>query len=389
MNTFLSPPFHFSCQLNHEYRITIIDSLFDPDNFCLAQAIGNHRVLAITTPTVYRLYGKRLIQQAHIQGLDLICEVMELNESKKTLDSVEKICKMTHEHGLGRSDILIAFGGGACSDTVGMAASLIRRGIRYLRIPTTLIGQVDAGIGLKGGVNFQGYKNYLGCFYPPSEVLIDPGLLVTLNRPFLSQGFAEIIKIALICDEELFGYIQLHGSRLLYSGFSQPANESSVIIKRSIKLMLEQLAENPFENRVSERLVDMGHTFSPYLEVASAFSITHGEAVAIDMALTSLISVELGLLTEYDALAIINLLLELGLPIWSPLMTRNLCDSAIKGMVLHRRGELNLVVLKTIGQPLFVKNSYEIEGRLLDRALVKLAEIGDSAKPNYSKIASH
>lgn len=378
MSTYIYPPFRFSCHLNHEYRINIIDGILDSNNSSLARAINGSRALVVTTPTVYKHYGKRFIQQARMQGLNFVCEVLELKEGKKTIESVEKICELSLTHGLGRSDVLIAFGGGVCSDTVCMAASLIRRGIRHLRIPTTLIGQVDAGIGLKGGVNFQGYKNHLGCFYPPSDVFIDPGLLITLSREALSQGFAEIIKIALVCDAELFRDVQLHGSSLLYSGFSQPEDAAYSIIERATKMMLQQLGENPYENMTSERLVDMGHTFSPYLEVASEFSISHGEAVSIDMALTSLISVELGLLSEHDAYVIINLLSDLGLPIWSPLMTRELCDSAINGMILHRRGELNLVVLEAIGYPQFVKKPYEIKCGLLDRALSRLALLDES-----------
>jgi len=376
-----------SCELNREYQISLTDGILDPTGTLLAQAVQQNRALVITTPTVYKHYGKRLIRMAQAQGLDLVCEVLSLTEQTKTFASVEQICEWSQHYNLGRSDILIAFGGGVCSDAVSVAASLIRRGIRHIRIPTTLIGQIDAAIGLKGGINFRDHKNYLGCFHPPSDVFIDPGLLTTLNKESLSHGFSEIVKMALVCDAELFDALQRHGPSLLNSGFTQPADAGSYIIERAIQLMLQQLGENPYENMTSERLVDMGHTFSPYLEVASKFSIQHGEAVSIDMALASLISVELGFLKKRDAHTIINLLSNLGLPVWSPLMTNELCSFSIKEAALHRRGNLNLIVLEEIGRPLFVKSTCEIEGGVLDRALGKLAVYGESMmqRSNFSK----
>lgn len=384
MFTFTNSRYHFPCELKCEYRVSLADGILEPTNQLLAQAVHRSRALVVTTPTVYDHYGKRLIQLVEAQGLNLICEVLELREQQKTFESVEKICELSLHYGLGRSDVLVALGGGVCSDTVTVAASLIRRGIRHVRIPTTLVGQVDAAIGLKGGVNFRDQKNFLGCFHPPGEVLVDPGLLATLGKESLSHGFSEIVKIALVCDADLFNEVRLHGPSLLGSGFSQPADAASRIIEGSIQLMLEQLGRNPYEDITSERLVDMGHTFSPLLEAASEFSIPHGEAVSIDMVLTSLISVELGLLPEREAHSIIKLLSDLGLPVWSPLLTRELCDSAVEQMVLQRRGNLNLVVLEAIGRPLFVKSSCEIGGGLLDRALEKLAMLDDSVRPGLS-----
>jgi 3-dehydroquinate synthase len=148
--------------------------------------------------------------------------------------------------------------------------------------------------------------------------------------------------------------------------------------------MLKELDANPYENLSAERLVDMGHTFSPYLEAVSGFTIPHGEAVSVDMALTSLISAELGILPEQDAHAIIGSLYELGLPVWSPLLTRELCSSAADQMVLQRRGELNLVALESIGRPVFLKRRSAIDGELLARAIDKLAAIHYSMEPSLS-----
>jgi 3-dehydroquinate synthase len=384
MFTFTNSDYRFPCKLDCEYRVSLANRVLDPSSQLLAKALNGSRALLITTPTVYDHYGNHLVQLVEAHGLDLACEVLELREPQKTFESVEKICELSLRYGIGRSGVLVAFGGGVCSDTVTMAASLIRRGIRHVRIPTTLIGQIDAAIGLKGGVNFQDQKNYLGCFHPPDEVFVDPGLLATLSRESLSHGLAEIIKIALVCDAGLFHDVKLHGRHLLGSGFSQPADAASRIIENSIQLMLKQLEENPYENITSERLVDMGHTFSPFLEIASEFMISHGEAVSIDMALTSLISVELGLLAEHEGYTIIKLLSDLGLAVWSPLMTSELCNFAIEQMTLQRRGNLNLVALEAIGHPLFVKNPCEIGDKLIDNALEKLSMIDDLLQPGLA-----
>src|SRR5438874_12354437 len=212
------------------------------------------------------------------------------------MELVQSCIADAFSHCLNRRVLLIAFGGGVCSDIVTLSASLIRRGIAHLRVPTTLIGQIDAGIGLKGAVNFRGKKSFVGCFHPPEQVLIDPRFLRSLPAKFLVSGLAEAIKMGIARDVPLFELLERHSLDLVSSGFEGPGAEGRAVVQRSIWAMLDELRKNPYEDQGHERLVDFGHTFSPALEAAAGFAIPHGEAVAIDMALSATIAKTMGLL---------------------------------------------------------------------------------------------
>jgi 3-dehydroquinate synthetase len=230
----------------------------------------------------------------------------------------------------------------------------VRRGVQHIRVPTTLLGAVDAGIGLKGGVNFGGHKNYLGCFYSPSHALIDVAYLRTLARTRIRQGLAEILKMALIADRGLFITLRNHGTALIESRFQSPIAVGRWVVARSIELMLLELQLNPYESGASERLADMGHTFSPALEAASGFALTHGEAVSIDMAFTCVLGQMLGVTPVEESNAFLTLLVDLGLPTYSPLLTLPLCRHALKQAISHRGGKLNMVVPTRIGAGAFL-----------------------------------
>jgi 3-dehydroquinate synthase len=251
-----------------------------------------------------------------------------------------------------------------------MAASMVRRGVDHIRIPTTLIGQIDAGIGVKGAVNLAGQKSFVGVFHAPAAVLIDPQFLATLPATRIRQGLSEILKMALIRDAELFELVEAHAGTLVAKRFQEPAVARN-IVSRAISLMIDELAHNPFENQTFERLVDMGHTFSPQLEARSGFRLSHGEAVAVDMALSCVIAVELGLMSNHAARRFIALLERVGLPVGSTLLSAELCREAMACATAHRGGNLNLVLPCAIGHATFVDNDALAHG-VLERALAKL-----------------
>jgi 3-dehydroquinate synthase len=181
-----------------------------------------------------------------------------------------------------------------------------------------------------------------------------------------------MVKIALVRDPTLFACLEECGLRLLRSRFRDPQVVAEHTIHRSIALMLDELSTNPFESRTLERLVDMGHTFSPELESASGFTLPHGDAVAIDIALTCALAVELGMLDEEDALRIVALLKRLGLPTDHKLLNATLCQRAMRSVVLHRGGRLNLVVPTTIGAADFVRDLAVMTDEVLERAIRRL-----------------
>jgi 3-dehydroquinate synthetase len=332
------------------------------------------RALVVMSPTVSRLYGTQIQQTLHNHAVEFSLCVIPMGERRKTLRAVTRICSAAARLHLGRRDTFIAVGGGVCSDLVGVAASMYRRGIDHMRIPTTLIGQVDASVGIKAGINFHKQKNLLGCFHPPRAVIVDTAFLGTLHAMHIRQGLAEILKMALIVDRRLFEALERHGATLIDSRLQAPQALGRWIVRRSIALMLEQLQHNPYENLTFQRLVDMGHTFSPALEAASAFRLSHGEAVAVDMAFTCMIAETLGLMRRSEAELFVSLLWRLGIPVSVPTLTVDLCKAAARAATAHRGGRLHLVIPTAIGAAQFAQTEAVQEWVLLT-ALDRLQEL--------------
>ena len=195
------------CEARSQYKVLFCDSLLGDDSAVLQEAIGDRKALLVTTPTVDRMYGAAM--RAALKRTNTVSTlVLSAREETKSMELVESVCKEALSHGLNRRGLLIGFGGGVCLDVVTVAASLIRRGVGHIRVPTTLIGQIDAGIGLKGAVNFSGKKSFIGTFHPPEQVLIDPVFLQSLPRKFLVAGIAEAVKMGIVRDPVLFEMLE-------------------------------------------------------------------------------------------------------------------------------------------------------------------------------------
>ncbi|HEX7035603.1 MAG TPA: iron-containing alcohol dehydrogenase [Pseudomonadales bacterium] len=319
---------------------------------------GGRRTLVVTTPTVYRLYGSAVSDVLAEHDVSIL--VLDCNESTKGVAQVERVCRSAHAMRLSRTDLLIGLGGGVCTDITTVAASWLRRGIEHVRVPTTLLGQVDAGIGYKGAVNFDGHKSYIGCFHAPSHVLIVPRFLYSLPAHAIREGFAEIIKIAMVRDAELFGLIEGHAVELVRTSFRSRPRHGLEVIWRAVQRMLEELGKNPYEDRTYERLVDFGHTFSPLLEAASRYRLSHGRAVAVDMALTTVISSKLGLVDTAFRERVLDTIASLELPVYSNHLTVELCEESLRGALLHRGGKPNLVLPNGLGTAQFLGSADDI-----------------------------
>ena len=184
----------------------------------LRDLLESRRSTLITTPSVDHLLGESI--KRSLEGVDFEYHVIQLSEKQKNLQTVQSLCARTS--GLERTSVVVAVGGGVCTDLVSMTAAVVRRGLECIRVPTTLIGQVDAGIGLKCGVNYEGLKSRLGLFHPPTNVLVDPTILRTLPLEHISNGLAEIIKIAIVTDEELFHQLDKHLGGRSSESFPEP-----------------------------------------------------------------------------------------------------------------------------------------------------------------------
>ena len=321
----------------------------------LLALLKDRRVLVVTTPTAWQLHGvDHFDAVAHEADAELTTLVLPLDEGSKTTTAVLAVCQRAEEAGLGRHDLIVAFGGGLVCDVVTVAASQLHRGMPYACLPTTLVGQIDAGIGLKGGVNLDGAKNRLGTFHAPEAVISDPSWLLTLGDRAMRSGLAEIVKVGITRDADLFREIQVNGRELLASRFASPPLTAQRILASAVAGMLDELAITPFEDHRQPRLMDFGHTYSPTLERACAYALTHGEAVAVDMALSTEIACGLGRLERTDGDAILSVLTMLGLDLSTPWCSETL---VCQGFALTRRqrsGALNLVIPVGIGKADFI-----------------------------------
>ena len=320
----------------------------------LRDAVAGRPVLIVCDKNVWRSFGEQIAAYAerHLQCLGKI--TVHGSEQRKEWSQIRNICSAGLRAGLPRNGVIIAFGGGVTLDLAGMAASLYRRGISYIRVPTTLVGIVDTAIGIKQGFNFKSRKNLLGTFYPPDCVINDASLLRTLAAAEISCGLAEIIKIAVVRDPVLVDLLVENVEVLLASKFQSPANLAMQILLRAEQAMLEELQPNLFET-CKARLADFGHTFSPGLERASKYELRHGEAVALDMLLSTALAVRRGLCPEslFDRLA--RLHRASALPLSSPLMTLELLLCCAQEARLHRSGDLNLVVPTDFGRATYLQ----------------------------------
>ena len=339
----------------------------------LVRAIDGRKSLLVTTPTVARLYADEITKRLIEFGIDVSMVILECTEQSKTLAEVERLCRECFRVGMDRRSLLIGFGGGVCTDLVTIAAALTRRGLSYLRIPTTLIGLIDAGIGVKGAVNLPNKKSAMGIFCPPDNVLLDPAFLKTLPRELISDGLAEAIKIAVAIDPTLFEFLEQFSGELLKSTVTADPSKLTELVWRSSLRMLEELETNLYEDKTYKRVLDFGHTFSPLVESMSGFQVSHGCAVAVDIALSSAVAFEMDLLSLEDRNRIFQSLRDAGLPIYSPLLTTENCGKALGEIEAHRGGHLNLVVPSGIGRSLFIVERLRLPSSVLGRALRFLA----------------
>lgn len=333
-----------------KFPIYFCDKLFLQENFKLYKLCQGKKIFITLDKKINSLYGNEI--RYYFMSLNNIeFELYEVNatEKNKNFRTVLDICAKAKEFGLKRDSILIGIGGGVLLDMVGLAAAIYRRKIDYIRIPTTLIGLVDAGIGIKVGVNFEGSKNFIGNFYPPLAVFNDQRFLKSLSKIELECGLYEIIKMAIVKDDYLFGLVEKNYKKILNKQFCSVTEE---INKLSIRLMLEELEPNLFEKKL-RRLVDFGHSFSSLIETSSDYRIPHGMAVGLDMLISSHIAKQRKILDNENFERIFNLFRNIGLPVLPKKCSPKKLYEFLDEIRDHRAGDLNLPLPSGIGNAVF------------------------------------
>ncbi|MGP2436191.1 sedoheptulose 7-phosphate cyclase [Streptomyces sp. JW3] len=365
------------------YQVVLSTGLLDPANPTLAtagvpQGTRPGRRLVVVDAAVHALHGARIGDYLTRQAVAHEVFVVDAHESVKSMETVFEIVAAMDAFGISRRrEPVIAIGGGVLTDLVGLATSLYRRSTPYLRVPTTLIGMVDAGIGAKTGVNFRQHKNRLGTYHPSAVTLDDREFLATLCPRHLCNGLAEVLKMAMVKDPVLFDQLEAHGPRLIEermqaTGSADGGAAAEDVMARAIHSMLEELHSNLWEHQL-QRLVDFGHSFSPVLEMTALPELLHGEAVCIDMAFSSVLAHRRGLLGRADLERVLRVMRGLALPTWHPVCTADLMARGLADTVKHRDGRQLLPLPVGIGRACFVNDVSRAE---LDAALAALLDLG-------------
>ena len=298
------------------------------------------------------------------------------NENQKTLATfTHMLDELKRVDPLRRSEPVLAVGGGVLTDTAGFACACWRRGIPWCRLPTTLLGMVDASVGIKVVINYH-RKNGVGHFFSPLHTFIDPAFLPTVTTADILSGCGEIMKAGLVHDRTLYDLMDEHGEALVEKKFvgSPIADE---VIKRSVDTMLECIGPDLWEEALL-RPMDFGHSFSRTLEADERFYLRHGEAVAIDCVFSTLIAEQKGLVPAAEADGLLELYARLGLPCSIAGITAETYKRARDEIVVHRDGILRAPLPAPIGRCAYVDSITDAE---IDGAFARLSAFID-ARPD-------
>ncbi|MFK4953238.1 3-dehydroquinate synthase [Lactococcus garvieae] len=276
----------------HPYDIIIKkESLLQVGRW-VAQLWQQQKVVLVTDDNVEPLYGREVASQLRSEGFEVFTFTFPAGEASKNLSTVEKLWEFCAQHGLTRSDGVIALGGGVVGDLAAFAASTYMRGIHFLQIPTSLTAQVDSSIGGKTGINSNYAKNMMGTFAQPDGVLIDPEVLKTLEKRDFREGIGEIVKCGLIADKQLWARLNeiQNADELL--------QEAAYFIRAACEVKRKLVVEDEFDQG-TRLYLNFGHTIGHAVEAYAGYGqVMHGEAVAIGMVQISKVAERKGLMPE-------------------------------------------------------------------------------------------
>lgn len=339
-----------------EYEVVNTSNIFHPQNWALLSTgrIEDARRFVVVDANVETHFSEEIRNYFSHHQIEAKVVVFPGGEENKTLDHYLHLLRELDSFPIHRRDEpIIAIGGGVLTDVVGFVASSYRRGIPHIKVPTTLMGYVDASIGIKTGINFNDSKNRLGAFHPPQKVLLDKAFLKTLPRRHILNGVCEIVKLAVIKDSELFDMLEANGAQCVSEHFQD--EPGGIILDRAISGMIEELQPNLFEEELA-RKVDFGHTFSYGLETRHEAHIFHGEAVLLDILVSSVIARERNLLTEDETGRIFQLVASLGFELDASILDPSLLWASLTERTYHRNGLQRVPMPHGIGGCIFVND---------------------------------
>ncbi|GAB4518446.1 MAG: 3-dehydroquinate synthase [Anaerolineae bacterium] len=389
-------PIQQHVEVRFDYPVHFTNGLFNPENLILRDVVSPDqpetpkKVLCVIDGGVSE-HHPNLTKQieayfaVHNTTMQLVCTLIVPGgeSAKHTMEYVNAIRDMVDKYGVDRHAYIVVIGGGAVIDMAGYAAATAHRGVRLIRVPTTVLSQNDAAVGVKNSVNAYGKKNFIGTFAPPYAVLNDFDFLTTLDLRDWLGGVSEAVKVALLKDPAFFHYIEEHAAAIN----RREMTPMQYVIYRCAQLHLQHIATSgdPFELG-SSRPLDFGHWSAHKLEQTSKFALRHGEAVAIGIALDSTYSYKMGWLAEAEWKRILEVFTKLGLKVYAAELDQYLENRSDPRCVLeglrefreHLGGKLTIMLLKGIGKGVEV---HEIDDELMIESILFLKSYQQVEEP--------
>ncbi len=296
------------------------------------------KLLLVAGENVRALYAERVKSALEAAGFSVRLVPIPSGEGAKSLAVYAQLLRAAAEEQLGRSDAFVALGGGVTGDVTGFAAATWQRGADFVQIPTTLLAMVDSSVGGKTALNLESGKNQVGAFYQPCAVLCDPDTLTTLPEAQYRAGSAEVLKYGLLGDAAFCDSLAR----------TPICEQEEAVIEKCVTMKRDIVHEDEFD-RGRRQLLNLGHSFGHAIEACSGFTLLHGEAVAIGMALMARAASEKGWCGAETARRTLSLLRQYGLPTETS-FGLDAMEAALLADKKRRGGVMNLVVPREIGQ---------------------------------------
>lgn len=322
---------------SRSYPVFVGEQLLPQIGRYISESTHPHKAAIISDSNVWPLYGQTVLESIAAQGIETVSFVFSAGEGSKNISTYTDILNFLSENQLTRSDIIVALGGGVVGDITGFASATYLRGIPYIQVPTSLLAMVDSSVGGKTAIDLPAGKNLVGAFYQPALVLCDIDVLSSLPQCVFRDGCAEIIKYGVLYDEALFAHLASNGL----------AFDRETVIARCVELKRDVVAQDEFDTGARQKL-NLGHTFGHAVEALSQYSVTHGSAVAIGMAIMARAAFVNEFCTEDTAIRIQSTLSEFGLPTHTKYTSAEITSIALSDK--KRSGDtVNLIVPTAIG----------------------------------------
>jgi len=371
--------FHVEGYEKIEYDFTFLDGVFDTNNPQLAKCYERWgRTLAVMDKNIFDTYGGQMQRYFDHYKLELKIHKTMIGEKAKSIETLLSIVDSMNKFGVFRKEPVLVVGGGLVTDVAGFACAAYRRNTNFIRIPTTVIGLIDASVSIKVGVNYGNYKNRLGAYHAPIHTFLDFGFLRTLPEAQIRNGFAELIKISTCAHLDTFNLLDKYCEQLIQTGFGRTDGAPKEVTDAADKInragIFEMLKlETPNLHEIGlDRVIAYGHTWSPLHELVPEVPLRHGHAISIDMAYSATLANIRGLLDDKEHKRILNLFSRAGLSMDHPDFNEEILDQGTQAILKTRDGKLRAAVPSPLGSCVFIN---DVTKEQMNDALRKHKEI--------------